>query len=625
MSIQVLKSGRRRQEELVSRYMQEIRDIAKGGFNRRELLKMGLVMGGAGLIELAGMRGFKPYWAHADNAIPFISPPNTPFVDPLPIPPTMRPVTLNPAPTKARNPNPAAGPGPVNGVPDVRGFTEGRVEPHQRWTQFGGASETAPGFNGTMLESVEQAVRFNFYPTRDGVPPSTIWTFVERSTGAVGPLRIKAQYGQPILHRIHNALPDDNGGFGRNQTTTHLHNGHNASESDGGPLRGYDQGFFYDYHYPNVRAGFSSNVPTSTLNGRTVPGDVRETMSFLWYHDHEVDFTAQNTYKMLASFYTLFSNDILLDTDDETTGLRLPSGEFDIPMLFMDKVFDPATGQLFFDLFNLDGILGDKMTVNAKIQPYLNVKRRKYRFRFLVGGPSRFLELSLSNGQPFYRLSTDGNLLPRTLVENSIRIAVAERVDVIVDFSQAKPGTRIYLQNRLEQTNGRGPTGKLIAPDDIVEFRVVDDPVDDHSHIPITLLELPSTNVQIAQQRNWSFDRQGGAWAVNGKFFDQTISAFPRQNTAEMWNFKSGKGWAHPVHPHLEEHRILSRDNQPPPDFEVARKDMSVIGENVIGTRGTGEIRIFMQFRDWLGDYPMHCHNTVHEDHAMMILFKVVP
>src|SRR5437867_4986858 len=604
MSIQVLKSGRRRQEELVGRYMQEIRDIAKGGFNRRELLKMGLVLGGAGLIELAGMRGFEPYWAHADNAIPFISPPNTPFVDPLPIPPTMRPVTLNPAPTKARNPNPAAGPGPVNGVPDVRGFTEGRVEPHQRWTQFGGASETAPGFNGTMLESVEQAVRFNFYPTRDGVPPSTIWTFVERSTGAVGPLRIKAQYGQPILHRIHNA--------------------HTASESDGGPLRGFDKNHFYDYHYANVRAGFSLTNPTSSLNGRTVPGDVRETMSFLWYHDHEVDFTAQNTYKMLASFYTLFSNDILLDTDDETTGLRLPSGEFDIPMLFMDKVFDPVTGQLFFDLFNLDGILGDKMTVNGKIQPFLEVKRRKYRFRFLVGGPSRFIELFLSNGQPFYRLSTHGNLLPHTLVENSIRIAVGERVDVIVDFSDARAGDRNYLQNRLEQVNGRGPTGKIIAPDNVVEFRVVGDQVNDPSQIPTTILELPSTNVRIAQQRNWSFDRQGGAWAVNGKFFDQTISAFVKQNTAEMWNFTSGKGWAHPVHPHLEEHRILSRDNQPPPDFEVARKDMSVIGENVIGTRRTGGIRMFMQFRDWLGDYPMHCHNTVHEDHAMMILFKLV-
>src|SRR5437899_5304956 len=224
-------------------------------------------------------------------------------------------------------------------------------------------------------------------------------------------------------------------------------------------------------------------------------------MIFLWYHDHESDFTAHNNYKMLASFYTLFSNDILLDTDDETTGLRLPSGEFDIPMLFMDKVFDPVTGQLFFDLFNLDGILGDKMTVNGKIQPFLEVKRRKYRFRFLVGGPSRFLELALSDGQPFYRLSTDGNLLPRTLVENSIRIAVAERVDVIVDFSQAKPGTRIYRQHRLAQTHGRGPTGKLIAPDDIVEFRVVDDPVDDLSHLPITLLALPTRNIQIAQRR----------------------------------------------------------------------------------------------------------------------------
>ncbi|PYN98139.1 MAG: hypothetical protein DMD91_15895 [Candidatus Rokuibacteriota bacterium] len=624
MSIEILKSDRRRREQLVARYMQEIRDIAKGGFNRRELLKMGLVIGGAGLIEAAGMPNFKRYWAHADNAIPFISPPNTPFQDPLPIPPVMKPVQLNPAPTKGPNPKPAAATPPVAGVVDVKGYTEARTEPHQRWTEFGGASDTAAGFNGLMYESIEEAVRFNFYPAVDRVPPSTIWTFVERSTGAVGPLRIKAQYGTPVVHRIHNALPDDNGGFGKNETTTHLHNGHTASESDGGPLRGYGKGHFYDYHYANVRAGFSSNVPTSTLNGRTVRGDVHETMSFLWYHDHEVDFTAQNTYKMLASFYTLFSNDILLDTDDETTGLRLPSGKFDIPMLFMDKVFDPVTGQLFFDLFNLDGILGDKMTVNGKIQPFLEVERRKYRFRFLVGGPSRFIELSLSNGQPFYRLTSDGNLLPRTLVEKSIRIAVAERVDVIVDFTNARAGDRIYLQNRLEQVNGRGPTGKLIAPDNVVEFRVVGGPVADPSQIPTTILELPSTNVRIAQQRNWSFDRQGGAWAVNGKFFDQTISAFVKQNTAELWNFKSGKGWAHPVHPHLEEHQILSRDKQPPPDFEVARKDMSVIGENVIGTRGTGEMQIFMQFRDWLGDYPMHCHNTVHEDHAMMILFKLV-
>jgi FtsP/CotA-like multicopper oxidase with cupredoxin domain len=348
-------------------------------------------------------------------------------------------------------------------------------------------------------------------------------------------------------------------------------------------------------------------------------------MSFLWFHDHMHDFTAQNTYKGLASLYTLFSDDINLDTDDETTGLRLPSGEYDIPMVFADKVFDPRTGQLFFDLFNLDGILGDKDTVNGVIQPYLEVKRRKYRFRFLVGGPSRVYEFFLSNGQSFIQLSSDGNLLPRPLFRRSMRLEVAERVDVIVDFSKAKAGERIYLQNRLEQVDGRAPTGKIIAPTHLVEFRVMGDARDD-SRVPVTLLDLPNRNVPIAKKRSWKFDRSGGAWSVNGRFFDPDVfSALVKRDTAEIWTFESGGGWLHPGHPHMEEFQILDRDGKPPPIEEVARKDMLGVGDSVFGTENSSKARIFIQFRDWLGDYPMHCHNTVHEDHGMMILFNVVP
>jgi FtsP/CotA-like multicopper oxidase with cupredoxin domain len=618
MALHIIKADRREHDKKVHKYMQEIRDITRGGFNRRELLKMGLVLGGAGLIELAGMPNFRPYWAHADDAIPFTSPPNTPFVDPLPILPTMTSVTLNPTPTKGPNPDPATRVITPPNVVDVTGFTETNRLDHQRWEEF---------LPIDTYESVEQAVQANFYPARDGVPPSTVWTFVERSTGTVGPLRIKAHYGRPVVHRIHNALPVDNGGFGQNVTTTHLHNGHTASESDGGPLQGYLAGHFKDFHYANVRAGFSNTHPTTTLNGRTVPGDYRETMSFLWFHDHQHDFTAQNTYKGLVSVYTLFSDDILLDTDDETTGLRLPSGEFDIPMVFGDKVFDPHTGQLFFDLFNLNGILGDKETVNGKIQPFLEVKARKYRFRLLGGGPSRVREYFLSNGASFIQLTNDGNLLPRPLTRKSIRLQVAERVDVIVDFSKAIPGEKIYLQNRLEQVDGRKPTGKLIAPTNLVEFRVV--PLapgeQDANQVPTSLLELPSTNVPIAQRRRFDFDRQGGAWAVNGQFFNEQISAFVKQNTAEQWTFSSGGGWVHPAHPHMEEFQILSRDGAPPPIWEVSRKDMAGVGAAVLGTRDSSEVKIFMQFRDWQGDYPMHCHNTVHEDHGMMILFEIMP
>jgi FtsP/CotA-like multicopper oxidase with cupredoxin domain len=620
MAIQILNGDRRRKEKRIGQYMQGIRDIVQGGFNRRDLLKMGLVMGGAGLTALQGMRTFRPYWAHADDGggggLRLISPPNTPFVDPLPIPAIMQKTTLDPAP--------APGPIPPNYLvaSALTGFTEAGRPAHQRWTQFGGVSDTAPGFTGTMYEILELPVQHDFYPAVDRVQSSTIWTYVDATNNGVGPLWLQARYGEPVVLRIHNSLPVANQGFGINQTSTHLHNGHTASESDGGPIQFYDFGQFKDFHYANARAGFSSTHPTSTLNGRTVIGDVHETMSFLWFHDHRFDFTAQNVYKGLVSFYTLFSEDILLDTGDETTGLRLPSGPYDIPMVFADKVFDPKNGQLFFDLFNLDGILGDKYTVNGKIQPFLEVKRRKYRFRFLDGGPSRVYEFFLSNGQSFVQITNDGNLLPQPLTRKSVRLSVAERADVIVDFSSAKVGDKIYLQNRLEQNNGRGPTGKIIAPTNVVEFRVVGDAQDD-SQIPATLLDLPARRPTV-RQREWEFERSGGAWVINDRPFDpDEIRAFPKQNTAETWSLKSGGGWQHPVHVHMEEFQILSRDKGVPVE-ERSRKDVVRIGEGAVGTEDT-DAKLFLQFRDWLGDYPLHCHNTVHEDHAMMLRWQVVP
>jgi hypothetical protein len=64
-----------------------------------------------------------------------------------------------------------------------------------------------------------------------------------------------------------------------------------------------------------------------------------------------------------------------------------------------------------------------------------------------------------TNFLPFWQIASDGNLLPQAIQLSSVRIAVAERVDIIVDFSKIK-AARIYFVNRLEQINGRGPTGK---------------------------------------------------------------------------------------------------------------------------------------------------------------------
>ncbi|MCY1367254.1 hypothetical protein D9M69_541820 [compost metagenome] len=34
-------------------------------------------------------------------------------------------------------------------------------------------------------------------------------------------------------------------------------------------------------------------------------------------------------------------------------------------------------------------------------------------------------------------------------------------------------------------------------------------------------------------------------------------------------------------------------------------------------------IKVFLRFRDFLGKHPMHCHNLIHEDHAMMVRWDI--
>ena len=42
-------------------------------------------------------------------------------------------------------------------------------------------------------------------------------------------------------------------------------------------------------------------------------------------------------------------------------------------------------------------------------------------------------------------------------------------------------------------------------------------------------------------------------------------------------------------------------------------------------TGGSGTDPSRFNFRDFTGKYVMHCHNVVHEDHAMMIRFDIEP
>jgi FtsP/CotA-like multicopper oxidase with cupredoxin domain len=166
----------------------------------------------------------------------------------------------------------------------------------------------------------------------------------------------------------------------------------------------------------------------------------------------------------------------------------------------------------------------------------------------------------------------------------------------------------------------------------LLQFRVSGTAVSDDSVDPATnptFYQLPSTNAEARIVRTFKFDRLNGQWSVNGQFMDcgigpsgfsETFRFAVRQNSSEQWLLTNLSGdWTHPIHIHLEEHQILTRNRvKPTVPGDLGRKDVTQLHPNE-------RVQLFFRFRDWLGKYPIHCHNVVHEDHAMMAIWHVVP
>ena len=323
-------------------------------------------------------------------------------------------------------------------------------------------------------------------------------------------------------------------------------------------------------------------------------------------------------YRGLAGFNVQFDDDDSGDeTDPNPEALRLPSGPYDIAMVFQDRVFD-RDGFLVYDQLKHDGMLGDTFLVNGVVQPYLRVKRRKYRFRFLNGANARFHELALSSGQPFMQVASEGSLLEFPLARQSILMGMAERVDVVVDFSAYPTGSEIYIENRMQQDDGRGPKQSLARGIPLLKF-IVDGPAADPSLLKPNLRHPFPLPPPATQRRFFQFERTNGAWAINGNLWDKDrIVATPRLDDVEIWTLKNGGGgWWHPIHIHLNLFDVLSRNGAPPPAWERAKKDTVVLGPNE-------QVELRMHFRRFQGRYVFHCHNLEHEDTAMMARFDTM-
>ena len=513
--------------------------------------------------------------------------------------------------------------------------------------------------------------------------PNSIWTF----DGTLPPKLAMVRYGDEVLFRHYNALPIDEGannGVGEHTITTHLHNGHSPAESDGYAAAYFFPGQFYDYRWPMILAGYDT-INTDAQDPRAgapdgkggimrIRGDWRNTLSTLWFHDHMRDFTAQNVYKGNAAMMNIYS---AIDRGREgfqcnyanasNPNLCFPSGtgldwgnrDYDVNLLVADKAWG-KDGQVFFNIFNLNGFLADRMTVNWAYKPYLDVRARRYRFRILDGSTSRFMKIGLITAAgarvPFYMIANDGNIMEHAVRFPNAESAdlpvqgIGERYDIVVDFKGFAPGTKLYFVNLLEHKDGRKPEGAIPLKDVLsgaykgdpavgtfMELRVAKYDGTDQSMDPAdyvegkkVMMELPrptAAELATARRRTFDFGRSSGTdnapWTIKtdgGQGFEfnpQRITLAPTRDTLELWHFTGGGGWAHPVHVHFEEGILLAKDGLPPPAWErMTRKDIFRIGD---GPDTSRELDIAIRFREFVGTFMEHCHNTQHEDHAQLL------
>jgi bilirubin oxidase len=461
---------------------------------------------------------------------------------------------------------------------------------------------------------------------------------------------------------------------------THLHGAHVHEESDGYPEAWYlpparnipnsfaRVGSFYERYRDEARARFGAVwEPGSAVF--QYPNDQRATA--LWFHSHELGLTRLGIYAGQTGFYLLRGG-----PGDLPAGvLPGPAPRYEVPLIIQDRSFN-ADGSLFFPagrgffgdvppegpfipdsdvppIWNPE-FFGNTIVVNGHTWPELRVEPRRYRLRLLNASNTRVLMLKIVTNPlaarpaqaalPLWVIGADGGFLPAPAPVSSLTLAVAERADVIVDFTGVAAGTRLYLINEgPDEPFGGGAPGTDFAPADpgttgqVMRFSVGSLAGPDRS-VPPSQLRLPALNrlgtpnrvrrLSLNEMASAMFDAPVmamlGTVAADGTpnplGWGDPLTENPATGATEIWELHNFTEDAHPIHIHLVQFEVLSR--QPfdgpvrgPQAWETGTKDTVVsLPEEIT--------RVKAKF-DVAGRFVWHCHILDHEDNEMMRPYQI--
>ncbi len=250
-----------------------------------------------------------------------------------------------------------------------------------------------------------------------------------RYNGSQLPPMIIAERGEKVTAQINNQLGEE--------TTVHWHGFKIPAYLDGGP--------------DNPIADSASFTPVLDLQQPAAP---------LWFHPHPHSKIGEQVYNGLAGIFIL-KDDI---TNQLEADNKLPSGDYDIPLLVQDRRFSDADNDGTLDTMDyaaspMDlgmGMLGGNVLVNGVELPKKTVETRQYRFRLYNVSNARTYNFALNDGVKFKVIGTDGGLLNAPIEVSELLLAPAERAEIVIDFSQYSVGDKVMLISRSFAGNQMG-------------------------------------------------------------------------------------------------------------------------------------------------------------------------
>ncbi len=414
----------------------------------------------------------------------------------------------------------------------------------------------------------------------------------------LGPI-FDVKKGQAIRVHFTNELPEE--------SIVHWHGLHVPVEADGHPRLAIKPGQTYIYDFTVLdRAGT------------------------YWYHPHPHGRTGPQAYYGLAGLFLI--------SDDEESSLGLPSGDYDVPVVIQDRIFD-RDNQLVYGgngmMDQMMGFLGDRVLVNGQSDVTLPVATRPYRLRLHNGSNSRIYKLGWEDGTPMTVIATDGGLLEQPIQKETITLAPAQRIDLWMDFSGRELGSQVRLINFPSAAPGGGAAFPIMTTQiDHAENSSVTMP----DRFPKIRWHNEADAVNRLSPRDFTLAMGAGmgmGWTINGRTFEMTNVAqdeVVKLGDLEVWQFTNqggggrgmmGGGMAlpHPMHIHGLQFQIIERDIS-----AVGRAAWDTLSDGFVdeGWHDTvlvmpGEsVKVLLKFEDFTGLYLYHCHNLEHEDMGMM-------